>query len=379
MWQDNPTGFYLSLAIALPLDQVPEYFGVQDQDPENAGSMLKRSHHRQKMLHGQWTYLKPTATQENLKNERCVALALALSTWGTLRADQESPNGDEFALAVAAMRAEHTLTEREIPTPPFMKPSAQHPKPIKLNFPKANRRSRSIEELHQNAAVKLICEYMNSEILNMENGVSSTLQHFRTSIGEKYAELATKAAKTAQRRLTAKHLASPSYFNTTLNMHGANFPETAAAGELFYRATGGNLPLLVPTAHETRRKWLQRPERSAFAESPQRDILRSLITEYDLKSFLDQCRIYFHCWLRALIENRLQYKEQPHVYMSYLNTPQDLLYQAPGYWPGPYLNEDNRDALMRVNMTTLIPQCMFHAGRHCRLKNKPTKHKPDNR
>ena len=380
MWKDNPIGFYLSLALAIPLNQVPANVNIEEQHDESIESILTHSHRREQMLHGKWTYLKQNDQRDELqKSEPCVALALALSTWGTLRTDQESSPSDTFPLAVAAMRANSTLTKRETPTPPFIEPSKLYARPRKVNFPKINKQTQSIKDLHQNAAIKLICEYMDSEILKMENVAPSTLQRSRKTDGEKYAHLATNAAKMAARRVTAKHLASPSYFNTTLNMHGANFPDTAATGELFYRATTGNLPILVPTAHETRREWLQRPERSAFTESPQRDILDALVTQYDLKPFLDQCRIYFHCWLRALIEDRLQYREQPHVYMSYMDTPQELLYQAPRYWPGPYQNESNRDALLRVNMTTLIPQCIFHAGRRCRLKNAPQKHKQANR
>ncbi len=374
IWKDDPSKFYLALAFAIPLNHPPEPYKESKNGVDCPTSGLKRIHRREKTLHGQWTYLNREDTPNqylNAKNERYLALALALSTWGTLRTDQDYPIEDGFALAVAAMRAESTLTGMLIPTPRFIEPVKQCTKTKKVHFPKANRRSKAISELHRNAAIKLIHEFMDSEMWENEKSQYTLMPRSRKADNLMYAEMVAKATEKRQRRIKAKHLVCSNYFNTTLNMHAANFPENAAAGELFYRATGGNLPLLIPAAHATRRQWLRRPERASIAESPQRDILDALVRQYDLKPFLEKCRIYFHCWLRGLTENRLQYQEEPHIYMSYTNAPQDLLYRAPAYWPGPYQGEESRDALRRVNMTTLIPQCMLHAERHCRLKHRP--------
>ena len=297
-------------------------------------------------------------------------MALALCTWGALRTEQQSPIEDGFALATAALRANSTMSQMLVPTPRFIQQTKDYTQANKLRFPKPNRQNQAIKNLHHNAAITLICEYIESDLVNKETPEYTLVESLRQTDEIKYAKMAAKATQRSKLLPSAKTLASPRYFNTALNMHAANFPDTAAAGELFYRATGGNLPLLIPADQQTRNQWVQRPQRAALAESPQRDILDTLISQYDMKPFMQKCRIYFHCWLRALIDNRLQYPEQPHIYMSYLKTPKELLYLSQAYyWPGPYLDEPSEDALRRINITTLITQCMFHAGLHYRLKN----------
>ena len=379
VWKDNPTDFYLSLAFAIPLNQAPAPYKVESDKGQDPNSILKYIQRREQILHGHWTYLNHDSTTEqhlNPRSKRSLELALALSTWGALRTEQQSAIEDGFALATSALRANSTMSDMLIPTPRFLQSNKSYNQTQKASFPKPNGQNRAIKDLHRNAATTLICEYIESDLLTKEIPQYTLAESFRQAEITKYAEMAAKATERFKMLPSAKNLAGSRYFNCTLNMHAANFPDTAAAGELFYRATGGNLPLLIPADQQTRNQWVQRPQRAAFAESPQRDILDTLISQYDMQPFMQKCRIYFHCWLRALIDNRLQHPEQPHIYMSYLETPKELLYLSQAYyWPGPYLDEPSEDALRRVNITTLISQCMLHAGLHYRLKNIPNNKK----
>ena len=367
VWENDPTGFYLALAHAIQEQEAP----VLDLPPadiptDNNWQMLGTSpssywtSQQNSLMNCRWTYLR--SRQNSPAHEQ--RLAAALATWGQATIE-EGKNDHDHRLAVSTVRTAFEV-EGTSRTPAFARQSTSPPIPPTIRFPKRRKPTTAIRELHRLASRRIITDYLTRDITFNENGTPPPTKRFGEASIPEYASVATRLGEAHTVRWLQVRVFSPQFFNTTLNMHAQHFPSEAAEAEMVYRAVGANLPLLIPGATAARLDWLNGPKRGPATQDALRPMATAIVRRYHDKSFTEQAAIYFQCWLRALADNRIAPQELPNVYTSYMRTPDDLIMRAPGYWPGPYHGEKTRYAIIRVNIPTLVSQCLREAAGQCR-------------
>ena len=362
VWRNDPTGFYLALADTIPEREAPEPEQQLPDEPSSIDGRISRASRQHTLMNGQWTYLRNRQYIPECERR----LAAALATWGTTVIEESTDQSEHNRqLAVAAVRATFRPSKILTKTPFSARPAGRRAG-SGIRFPNSRKPEPAIRDLHRRTSRLLIQEYITRDILYNENRSPLPTNQFGEFDVSSYPAVATDLGEMHARPWLRNRIFSPKFFNTALNMYAMHFPDQATQAELIYRATAGNLPLLIPGATMARRAWLKAPRRGARAVNPLQPMTDALVGRYHDKPFLEQAPIFFQCWLRALSDDGIAKRDLPNVFTSYMRIPDELILQAPGHWPGTYHGENPHYAIVRVNIPTLISQCMHAAASRCR-------------
>ena len=362
VWRNDPTGFYLALANAIPEREAPEPEKQLPDEPSSINRRIAHDSHQNTLMNGRWTYLRNRQHIPGCERR----LSAALATWGTTIIEEFTDQSEQNRqLAVAAVRTAFEPS-KILTKPPFAARPAGRRTRSGIRFPDPRKPKPAIRNLHRRASQLLIKEYIIRDILCNERRSQPSINRFSEVDVSSYAAVVTDLGEKHTHPWLRKRIFSPEFFNATLNMYAQHFPDQAAKAELIYRATGGNLPLLIPGATVARRAWLEAPRRGARAAHPLQPMTDTVVRRYHDKPFMEQAHIFFQCWLRALSDDGIAKRDLPNVFTSYIWIPDEIILRAPGYWPGPYHRENPRYAIIRVNIPTLISQCMHAAASRCR-------------